>query len=149
MPAVPEDADDIPAAPKRQVVRAETMLAAAALADPRSRRAREEWRRLFPDERIIQLCNLEAMEQVHAWKPAMEPDFVVAYARADVRLDGHRLEAEGAALHDHRAWYQIAYRCEVRPDLEAVAAFEFELGEAIPQELWEELMLPSEEGPAD
>ncbi len=142
-------AADPPAAPQSRVVRPETMLAARALADPRSRRAREEWRKLFPDERIIQLCNLEAMEQVHAWKPAFDPDFVVAYARADIRLDDVTLEAKGAALRDHQAWFEIAYRCEVTPDTEAVVAFEFELGDAIPQDRWAELLLPSGDGPED
>ncbi len=131
------------------VVRARTMLAARALDDPRSRDAREEWRKLYPDEKIIQLCNLEAMEQVHAWKPAFEPDFMVAYAMGDIKLTDVILVADGAALRDHRNWYNIRYTCEVAPDMEAVVAFEFALGEAIPESEWEAHYLAAGDGPAD
>jgi hypothetical protein len=137
------------AAPDGATVRAKTMLAARALADPRSREARDEWRKLYPDERIIQLCNLEAMEQVHAWKPAFQPDFVVAYAMADIRLSNVTLEAGGAALRDHQNWYNIRYTCEVTADMEAVVAFEFALGEAIPESEWEAHFLAPGDGPAD
>jgi hypothetical protein len=131
------------------VVRARTMLAARALADPRSREARDEWRRLYPDERIIQLCNLEAMEQVHAWKPEFEPDFVVAYAMAEIRLSDVTLEADGAALRNRRNWYNISYTCEVAADMEAVVAFEFVLGEAIPESEWEAHFLAAADESAD
>lgn len=150
-----EPTPEPPQAPQGQavqdgaVVRARTMLAARALADPRSRDALHEWRRLYPDERIIQLCNLEAMEQVHAWKPDLEPDFVVAYAMGDIALTGFSLVADGAALRDHRAWYAMRYRCAVAADIEAVVAFEFVLGEPIPESEWEEHHLAAGDGPAD
>lgn len=151
-----EAPEPAPAAPSQArpgqdgaVVRARTMLAARALADPRSRDALNEWRRLYPDERIIQLCNLEAMEQVHAWKPAFEPDFVVAYAMADIKLTDVTLVAEGAALRDHRAWYNMRYKCEVAADMEAVVAFEFVLGEPIPESEWDAHYLGAGDGPAD
>ncbi|MDN2582256.1 DUF930 domain-containing protein [Aquibium sp. ELW1220] len=153
--AAPEAASEPPqasqgrAAQDGAMVRARTMLAARALADPRSREALHEWRRLYPDERIIQLCNLEAMEQVHAWKPAFEPDFVVAYAMGDIALTGFTLVADGAALRDHQAWYNMRYRCEVAADMEAVVAFEFVLGEAIPESEWAEHYLAADDGPAD
>ncbi len=131
------------------VVRARTMLAARALADPRSRDALDEWRKLYPDERIIQLCNLEAMEQVHAWQPSFEPDVVVAYAMGDIALTGFTLVADGAALRDHQAWYNMRYSCEVAADMEAVVAFEFVLGEAIPESEWAEHHLAAGDGPAD
>jgi len=131
------------------VVRARTMLAARALADPRSRDALHEWRKLYPDERIIQLCNLEAMEQVHAWRPAFEPDYVVAYAMGDIALTGLTLVADGAALRNHRAWYAMRYRCEVAADMEAVVAFEFVLGEPIPESEWAGHYLAAGDGPTD
>ncbi|WP_235679110.1 DUF930 domain-containing protein [Aquibium microcysteis] len=147
--AEPPEASQGRAAPDGGVVRARTMLAARALADPRSADALREWRKLYPDERIIQLCNLEAMEQVHAWKPAFEPDFVVAYAMGDIALTGFTLVADGAALRDHQAWYAMRYRCEVAADMEAVVAFEFVLGELIPESEWEEHSLAAGDGPAD
>jgi hypothetical protein len=148
---VPEPAEPSQARAARDgvTVRAKTMLAARALADPRSRDALHEWRKLYPDERIIQLCNLEAMEQVHAWRPAFQPDFVVAYAMADIRLSNVTLEAGGAALRDHQNWYNISYTCEVTADMEAVVAFEFVLGEQIPESEWESHFLAAGDGPED
>lgn len=126
-----------------RMIEAHSFHAAQALADPRSRRALVEWRKLFPDERIIQLCNLEAMEQLHSWKPELEPRSVVAYAFEDIRLSGEKLDAEGAAIRIARKWVAISYHCRVAPDMESVVAFAFAMGEEIPESEWEAHMLPA------
>lgn len=131
------------------MVRAKELFSAKVLADPRSKEALVALRQLGTDDRIIQLCNVEAMEQVHIWESDFQPDFVVAYAMADTKLSGFTLQADGAAFRSKRHWYDIKFKCEVTPDLEKVVAFEFSLGAEIPKSEWETHSLPVGDGPSD
>ncbi len=103
-------------------------------------------RQLDTEDRIIQLCNLEVMEQVHRWNADYQPDFVVAYATADTKLSGLTLRADGGALRSKRRWFDVKFKCEVTPDLEKVVEFEFSLGKEIPEREWEAHSLPIGEG---
>ncbi|WEX76221.1 DUF930 domain-containing protein [Sinorhizobium numidicum] len=131
------------------MVRATQFFSAKVLADPRSKKAREGLWQLATGERIVQLCNVEAMEQVHHWKAEFEPDFLVAYAMADTILAGRVLEAVGGALRSKGNWYNIRYRCEVAPDIKSVAMFEFSVGTEIPRDEWEAHVLTAEDGAGD
>ncbi|MET3524124.1 DUF930 domain-containing protein [Mesorhizobium abyssinicae] len=131
------------------MVRAKELFSAKVLADPLSKEALVALRLLGTDDRIIQLCNVEAMEQVQIWKADFQPDFVVAYAMADTKLSGLTLRADGAALRSKRHWYNIKFKCEVTQDLERVVAFEFSLGPEIPKSEWETYSLPVGDGPSD
>lgn len=131
------------------MVRSKELLSAKVLADPRSKAALVALRQLATDDRIIQLCNIEAMEQVSTWNHGFLPDFVVAYAMADTQLSGLKLDAEGGALRSKQRWYNIRFRCEVAPDLETVLAFEFLMGAEIPESEWAAHSLWTEDGQSD
>ena len=133
---------EAPAAPG--MIKAQTLYAATALADPRSRRARTRLRMLVSEDRIIQLCNLEALEQTARWDEKLKPDYLVAYARKEVRIAGSWLEVDGGALHSGNNWLEIKYRCQAASNLESVSAFEFKVGKKIPRHLWEQFSLPSQ-----
>ncbi|RUW89290.1 hypothetical protein EOA35_32920, partial [Mesorhizobium sp. M8A.F.Ca.ET.023.01.1.1] len=65
MPAAPAPAPSArqsPAAPA--MIRPTRMLSAKTLADPRSKQARADLEAFASDERMVQLCNLEAMDQI-------------------------------------------------------------------------------------
>lgn len=129
-------------APDR-MIRATQLYSAAILNNPKSRKAKARLRQLVSEDRIIQLCNLEALEQVHRWKSSLTPNFLIAYARSDVQLTGRQtIEADGGAFHDRDSWYEIRFKCEISPDLTSVVAFEFAVGRKIPQRKWEEYNLP-------
>lgn len=119
------------------------MLSQRVLADPRSRETVAMLPKLAPDERVEQLCGLEAMGQIHDWQRDFEPDRVTAYALASTRLSGRVLTAEGAAFRSRRRWYGLRFACTVSPDLKRVTAFAFHVGEPIPRERWEALGLPA------
>ena len=131
------------------MIRADNLLSARTLADPRSRRAREAFQQLASGERIIQLCNLEALEQVHQWKREFQPDYLMAYAMAGVKLSEHSVEADGAAFRSKQRWYNIKFKCEVTTDLTTVAAFEFLVGDEIPGSQWASRDLLRDDGPPD
>lgn len=136
-----------PLAPASGMVQATRMLSGRILADPRSREARKDLATFSVDERVLQLCNLEAMEQIEAWNTKFRPDNLVAYARSDETIAGNTVKAAGAAFHSGDMWYDLRFDCLLAPNMQEVAAFAFEVGKAVPERDWEELGLPS--GPGD
>jgi Domain of Unknown Function (DUF930) len=124
------------------------MLSEMILNDPRSRKAKETLSVMAADEQMIQLCSIEAMAQVGAWKETFQPDLLVAYAMKGIKISGYSLLADGAAFHSDQKWYNIKFKCELAPDHRRVTAFEFLVGDAIPQSRWERLNLPKG-GPLD
>jgi hypothetical protein len=133
-----------PPADSDAMVAARTLLADSVLAHPRSRGTRDILKTLDAAERIEQLCNLEAMGQIHAWKAEFEPDRVVAYAMASIRLTKTALEADGAAFRSRRHWYNLRFRCELAANGSKVAGFRFRVGEPIPRSQWAAHDLPPE-----
>lgn len=131
------------------MVQATHLQSAKVLADPRSAKGRKALGQLAPSERIVELCNIEAMEQVHLWKAALKPDFLVAYAMADTELSGQKLRADGGAFRSKRRWYTIGFTCEVTPDLKQVLSFAFAVGSEIPKSDWADHNLSADDGPAD
>lgn len=123
------------------MVKAQNFYAAKLLADPRSRHARQALAGFAPDERAIQLCNIEAMEQIHRWKADLRPDLVVPYATGNLRIDAGSIHAEGAAFRAGGRWYGVTFSCDVTQG--TVAAFEFSVGAEIPQARWAEYNLVS------
>lgn len=127
--------------PAAGMIKAEKLYSQSILASPRSLQARKGLAQLAPEERVVQLCNLEAMEQVHRWKADFDPDFLVAYALGGVKFSGEALTAKGAAFRSKRQWWRIAYSCSVTADRQAVAGFAFKVGDAIPRAQWQDLGL--------
>lgn len=107
MPAPSPPADRAePAKPApAQTVRPTTMLSERTLADPRSRQARAALAQMTGDERMVQLCDVEAMAQIAAWSGVYRPDRVVDQATAETRVDGNRVVADGAAFRSGHAWF--------------------------------------------
>ncbi len=142
-------AADRPASAAASMIHATRLMAAAVLADPHSAKAAKAMKTLAASERIVQLCNIEAMEQIHAWKPTLRPDFLVAYAMAETRQAGNRVEADGAAFRSKQHWYNVSFTCEARPDLAGVAQFAFQVGDEIPKDAWRDHNLAADDGEAD
>ncbi|KRE23706.1 hypothetical protein ASE66_00055 [Bosea sp. Root483D1] len=140
----PPDKPVVPSPPEPPaMITARTLHSESVLANPRSRGAREALKTLDATERIEQLCNLEAMGQIHAWKAEFEPDRVVAFAMAGTKLTKSALEAEGAAFRSRKQWYGLRFRCEMAANGK-VASFQFRVGEAIPRREWAAHDLPPE-----
>ncbi|CAM5332956.1 hypothetical protein MAUB1S_05771 [Mycolicibacterium aubagnense] len=138
------------AAPAQQpMVKAEKLYSAQVLADPRSRGALKALPQLAPQERVIQLCNIEALAQLRRQGTGFQPDMVVPYAMKDAKVTDYALEAKGAAMRSRKHWYRLAFNCEVAPDLKTVVAFEFLLGAEIPQNQWADHNLTLDDGPGD
>ncbi|MET3592781.1 MULTISPECIES: DUF930 domain-containing protein [Mesorhizobium] len=134
-----------PAKPPAQpsMIRATEMLSAKTIADPRSRQVRADLATFASDERMTQLCNIEAMDQIHKWRADFQPDRVVAYATAEEKITGTTVMADGAAFRSRRNWYALKFNCALARDGESVIGFEFLVGDPVPREKWDELGLPA------
>jgi hypothetical protein len=125
------------------MIRPKAMLSSAALADPKSRQARAMLPHFDPTERSVQLCDLEAIEQVHAWRPAFRPERIVAYATADLAIAGDSIRADGAAFLFAGDWYAMRFDCGLSADHASVVSFAFKVGETIPHDQWDRHNLPT------
>jgi len=93
----------------------------------------------------VQLCSIEAIEQIRRARPEFDPDTVVAYAMADMATRDGALIADGGAFRSRREWYEVKFSCVAAADYSAVERFEFSVGSFIPHELWEEHYLTAAE----
>lgn len=122
-------------------------LFAAALDDPRNAEAREALRTLTADERRIQLCNLEAMEQLRRTSH-VSADMVAPYPFQDLAIHADGIIADGAAVRAGRDWRRLRYRCAIGTAAEVPSEFVFALGDDIPKAQWSDHFLTADQ-PAD
>ncbi len=148
VPVTPQPAPDAPVDADGLTPAVRTY-AQDALADPRSREVRLALPLLAVDERLVQLCNLEAMEQVRLSGAGLEPEAVVAYAMAELEMGRFTLHARGAAFRVGRHWYNIAYKCTARSDYRAVTDFAYKVGDEIPRSEWASHYLALDIGQGD
>lgn len=131
------------------LMQATELLSAKTLDRPRSRKARPLLGTLSGEERNLQLCNLEALEQVSRSRPGSAPDLVAPYAMKPEKVKDNGIEVDGGAFRSKRNWFNIRFHCEVDPAGKTVTAFAFAIGDAIPKDLWQEHNLVAEDGEAD
>lgn len=124
--------------PAEAPIVATTLMTEDILADPANHLVRETLPKLAPIERMIQLCNIEAIEQIRVAKPGSRPDSIAAASFVTPQLTDGVLAATGAAYRSDRQWYHLSFTCEPREDLLAVTAFSLQLGDLIPEPEWEE-----------
>ncbi|MFW8693127.1 MULTISPECIES: DUF930 domain-containing protein [Mesorhizobium] len=125
------------------MIRPTEMLSAKTLADPRSRQARADLATFASDERMVQLCNLEAMDQIRRWRADFRPERVVPYATAEEKVRGTTIAADGAAFRSRKNWYSLKFKCQLARDGESVIGFEFLVGDPVARDKWDELGLPA------
>ncbi|MGB3335792.1 MAG: DUF930 domain-containing protein [Devosia sp.] len=137
LPVVPSQADGMTVATDFH--------AGAILADPANAEIRENFPLLAGGEQVIQLCNIEALEQLRLASPAVSADALVGYAFDSVSVTGGVLDAQGGAVRSGGRWFHFRYHCAVTPDIAGVSAFEYALGEPIPEDQWEEHFLNADD----
>lgn len=120
----------------------QVILSSKELAGPRNRKTAELLKRLEPQTRSQQVCNLEAILQINRQFSQYAVDFVVAYATEAVVRKGDAIIAHGAAFHSNGQWYNLAFECQISANQRDVAHLKFKLGDAIPGDQWADLNLP-------
>lgn len=119
------------------MVHATEMLTGRAFADPRNAEARQMLSSLDVGTLREQLCGIEALEQIAANQPLRHPQAIVAYAFAETRVEGVVMTADGAAVQIGSDWRKLRFVCTLAPDLSAVVALDFAVGDIIPESEWD------------
>ncbi|KRA47888.1 DUF930 domain-containing protein [Devosia sp. Root635] len=115
--------------------------AGGILADPANVEVRKNFPLLASSEQVIQLCNMEALEQLRLADPAVPADALVGYAFDAITVAGTMLDAPDGAVRSGGRWFHFRYHCAVTADMAGVSAFEYALGDPVPPEQWEEHFL--------
>ena len=122
----------------RPMVRASRLMSSSLLADPANAEGRKEFYGLTDEEQEDQLCDLEALEQIRAWNSRYVPERMVSYTFEDVRYEGNRIIADGAAFWSKENWHRLKYDCLLSDDRKSVVDFSFLVGVIVPKDQWEQ-----------
>jgi hypothetical protein len=93
-------------------------------------------KRLDPATRLEQVCDAEAMRRIARENREFRIDRSVVSALEEPRVKGDILIGKGAAFRSKGKWYQYAFTCQATPDRLRVLAFEYKLGDEIPEAQW-------------
>lgn len=93
-------------------------------------------RMLAPVDRMEQLCDYRAMQQIRRDHRQYHPDRLVAGARQQAHIHGHTVVAKGAAFRSRRRWYALSYTCTTASDDMSVTVLSYQIGVEIPEDKW-------------
>ena len=93
-------------------------------------------RRLDPDLRIEQVCDLAAMERIHKERQELRPDRAKSDVISHPLHMGDTLRADGGAFRSNGSWYKLSFVCKTSPDHLKVTSFNYEIGKLIPESRW-------------
>ena len=102
------------------------------LSDPRVRGMHSK---LPSEKRIVQMCGMEANEQVR-YGARMIPDLLKSFGKGGGLITGTHLTARGGAVRSLGTWYEITFDCTVNAAFDTITAFRFALGSPVPRAQW-------------
>jgi len=100
----------------------------AILSVPAMARAAEAIKKLPPEKRLSQTCNIEAIGQLGNAGKGYNPDALVADALAKPVMAGSSFTVMGGAFRSDGKWRAISYECTLSSDLSAVKSFSYRVG---------------------
>lgn len=103
-------------------------------ADPRLEAA---LRRLEPETRLEQVCDIAVMQHIRGDSTPFRPDKVLAGARAEPRRAGDTLDSVGGAFRSGGQWYRLTFACQATPDRMRVLSLSYTIGTQIPESDWD------------
>jgi hypothetical protein len=113
-----------------------TFCAAAFAQDKNQKHLEGILKRMDPATRLEQVCDAEAMKRIARDNKEFRIDRSVVSALEDPRAKGDTLMGKGAAFRSRGKWYRYAFTCQTTPDRLRVLAFEYKLGDEIPEAQW-------------
>ncbi|MEZ2127014.1 MULTISPECIES: DUF930 domain-containing protein [unclassified Sinorhizobium] len=138
-----------PAVKEREFTEAKQFFSEKVLSNPRSKHAREALRQLSAAERNLQLCDLEALEQISRSQSGPPADLVAPYAMAAEKVTADGVEVKGGAFRAGKKWYGLKFKCALDARSGKVVSFAFAIGAPIPEGEWQAHDLVAEDGPDD
>ena len=92
--------------------------------------------KLGPEERLVQLCDLAAMQRIRKEKPDYKPDRAVADAVKPTVIAENTVKAEGGAFRSNKKWYALSYSCTASGSDMKVVKLDYQIGDEIPENKW-------------
>ncbi len=106
------------------------------LSDPRVKQAIGK---LPMKDRMVQVCSIEALEQIRRQKAGAFPDIL---APIGSETQGTRFEVKNGAFRSQGKWYEVRFQCQVNADAMRIEDFRYNIGQAIPESEWQARELP-------
>ncbi|MBD9511707.1 MULTISPECIES: DUF930 domain-containing protein [Sinorhizobium/Ensifer group] len=122
-----------------KMTEAKELYSAKSIADPRVKQALIN---LPVKRRILQLCNLEALEQIRSQRPDTPPEGLVPFGPKGGFISKNRMDASGGAYQSKANWYDVDFKCVVNEEATEVTSFSIAIGDAVPKTSWRERRLP-------
>lgn len=133
--------DARPQRPPSELTAATELHAADTLSDPRVRQALGK---LPKERRIVQICMVEALEQIRRARPETLPQGLFFDPQNGAPIVEGVLTATGAAYRSGDAWYDVDFQCSVDAEAEAITAFGYRIGNAVPRAEWKTRRFPKD-----
>ncbi len=110
--------------------------AGAAGAAAKDGRFERSLKMLAPVDRLEQLCDYTAMQQIRKEHKPFRPDRAVAGAAKEPHIKDNTIVAKGGAFRSRKKWYELSYTCTAAPDHLSVTSFTYNIGPEIPEDKW-------------
>lgn len=101
------------------------------LDQPALAKVRAALKKLPPEKRVAQTCNIEAIGQIGSSGKGFQPDAMVANAFAAPATSGGSYRVSNGAFRSGKKWYGVAYECTLSKDMTAVTSFKFHIGDEV------------------
>lgn len=134
--ARPDDAPRISVSPNATLPETKRLFSTEATGAPAATTAMGNMSR---GDRGADLCATELREQLRNGTPAYWPDLLPAYRLGE----GTVIEVHDGAFRAGGAWFDLAFRCEVDPDVRRVVSFAIQVGDPIPRTEWQARGFPA------
>jgi len=98
-------------------------------------------KRLDPQTRLEQICDLEAMSRIDRDTSPHHPDRAKTDVLSHPRHSGDTVTGTGGAFRSRGKWYAFSFTCKGSPDHMKVLSFTYRIGAPIPESKWAALGL--------
>ena len=99
------------------------------------------FQKLEPEERAHQVCDLKGIDAVRKGTHLKGVDRVKTSIAEPAKFKNNVVIANGGAVRANHRWYTLKYTCAVTSDQMRATAFDFKLGDEIPEAKWEDFGL--------
>lgn len=100
------------------------------LQGPAMANAREAIKKLPPQKRLVQTCNIEAIAQI-GQASRYRPDAIVADAFGPTQPSGTSFKVTAGAFRSDKKWFAVSYDCTLSKDLSKIQSFSFRIGSEV------------------
>lgn len=95
-------------------------------------------KRIDPADRLEQICDYAAANRIGHDKNPYHPDRAVIDSISPVKIKGNTVVGSGGAFRSRGQWYQFSFVCKTTPDRLKILSFEYQIGERIPEDKWDD-----------